>query len=311
MDQPRKKRAAALLSIVSNSLQVFTKLLVGVLTTSVAVLSEAIHSATDLIASIIAYASVSVSDRPPDEDHPYGHGKIESISSLAQAVLIFAAALYIVWEAAEKLRNPSLRPPGLDLAMAVMAGSVLINTLLSRYLLRISRETDSQALMADAEHLRVDVLTALGVFLGLLLVRLTGHSWLDPATALVVAALTLRAAWQLTWDAVQPLMDARLPLAEEEEIRSVLNTDDRVLGYHKLRTRKAGSQRHVDVHVLLEDEITLLEAHEVSEEIEDHIRTRLPQLQINIHIEPYRAEMKHQKEVHGLSPTESNQKVSL
>ncbi|MFN8610471.1 MAG: cation diffusion facilitator family transporter [Vulcanimicrobiota bacterium] len=304
----QRKQSAALLSIVSNSTLVLGKLVIGVLCNSVAVISEAVHSASDLMASVIAYAAVRMSDSPPDEDHPYGHGKIESISSLAEALLIFAAALYIVYEAILKLRKPPEASPPLYLAMGVMATSVVVNFFISRYLRRVGRETDSLALLADAEHLNVDVVTAAGVLVGLALAQATGKSWLDPVAALGVAVLIFKTAWELCVEALQPLMDARLPLDEENLIRRVLNGDPRVLGYHKLRTRKAGSQRHVDVHVQLDDEITLLEAHQVSEDLEDEIRKLLPMLLINIHIEPYLAEMQHQLEVHGLKPEELNQK---
>jgi cation diffusion facilitator family transporter len=305
----QRKQSAALLSIVSNSTLVLGKLVIGLWCGSVAVISEAIHSASDLLASIIAYTAVRMSDSPPDEDHPYGHGKIESISSLAEALLIFVAALYIVYEAVHKLLKPPEASPPLHLAMAVMALSVVVNFLISRYLRRVGKETDSLALLADAEHLNVDVLTAAGVLLGLALAQATGKTWLDPAAALGVALLIFKTSWELSAQALQPLMDARLPLEEENQVRQVLNGDKRVLGYHKLRTRKAGSQRHVDVHVQLDDEITLLEAHQVSEDLEDEIRKLLPMLLINIHIEPYLAEMQHQLEVHGLKPEELNQKT--
>lgn len=213
-----RKQGAALLSIVSNSTLVVGKLAVGLLCGSVAVISEAVHSASDLMASIIAYAAVRMSDTPPDEDHPYGHGKIESISSLAEALLIFAAALYIVYEAVHKLLKPSQATPDLSMAMGVMGVSVLVNFFISRYLRRVGKETDSLALLADAEHLNVDVLTAAGVLLGLALAQLTGKAWLDPAAALGVAILIFKAAWELSAEALQPLMDARLPLEEENQV---------------------------------------------------------------------------------------------
>ena len=163
----QRKQGAALLSIVSNSTLVVGKLVIGMLCGSVAVISEAVHSASDLMASIIAYLAVRMSDSPPDEDHPYGHGKIESISSLAEALLIFGAALYIVYEAVHKLLKPPQASPPLYLAMGVMAVSVLVNFFISRHLRRVGKETDSLALLADAEHLKVDVMTTAGVLIGL------------------------------------------------------------------------------------------------------------------------------------------------
>lgn len=297
----RSKLQAARLSVASNSLLTLLKFAVGFGTGSIGVLSEALHSAVDLMAAGIAYFSVRVSDSPPDEDHPYGHGKIESISGLIEAVLIFAGAGLILIEAFNKLRSPHADPvKGVGWGLAVMALSALVNLLISSYLHRIAKEQDSPALRADAEHLRADVLSSLGVFLGLLLVSLTGQPRFDPLAAMVITLMILRAAWRLTRDALQPLLDGSLPEAEEAAIRRILDEDERVLGYHKLRTRKSGSQRHADMHVQIEDESTLIEAHDLTEELEDRIRAVLPAIHINIHTEPYREELRHQEQAHGV-----------
>lgn len=305
--QNRKKKAA-LLAIASNTFLVVGKFVVGLITGSTAVVSEAVHSSTDLIASVVAFLSVRVSDTPADEDHPFGHGKIESISSLLEAILIFAAALYIIRESILKLMESNPTAPRVEEAVFIMGISAATNFFLSRYLQKVGKETDSQALQADGAHLRTDVLTSVGVLAGLILTRVTGAAWLDPAAALAVALLILHAGYELTHQSLAPLLDARLPQAEEERIRSVLDSDDRVLGYHKLRTRKSGSQRHVDVHVQIDDDSTLVEAHDCTEELEDQIRQVLPGILINIHIEPYRAECAHQLEAHGLSSEEVNMK---
>ncbi len=292
----QRKSRAARLSVGCNALLVLLKLTVGIVTGSVGILAEAMHSATDLLAATIAYLSVRVSDTPPDDDHPYGHGKIESMSGLAEALLIVAAALVIVYEAARKLGAPGKPVPYVGLGLGVMALSATATALLSRHLKRVARETDSLALEADARHLRTDIVTSLGVGAGLLLVRLTGKPWLDPAAALIVSALILHTGYKLAYDAMQPLLDARLPVEEEARIQEVLETHAGVLSYHKLRTRKAGSQRHIDVHVQIDDNSTLLEAHALTEELEDSIRAVLSGVVINIHIEPYQAELRHQQE---------------
>ena len=303
----RRKRQAAGLSILSNSFLVAAKLIVGIVSGSVSVLSEAIHSATDLIASLIAFFSVRASDEPPDAEHPYGHGKIEGVSGLVEALLIFVAAFYIVYEAVAKLFSHA-RTPQLDAALIVMAVSAIANFFLSRHLRRVASETDSLALEADGEHLQTDVLTSAGVFIGLALARFTRLAWLDPVTGLAVALLIVHTAYRLTRHSMKPLLDARLPAEEEERIKKILNNDLRVLGYHKLRTRKSGSQRHADVHVLIDDDCTLVQAHDLTEELEDGIRKVLPDTHINIHIEPYHAEMRHQQEAHGLSAAQANPK---
>lgn len=302
-ERRKRKETAARFSILSNSILVLFKLAVGFWTGSVSVLSEALHSATDLLASGIAFLSVRFSDLPPDEEHPYGHGKIESLSGMAEALLIFVAAAYIIYEAIGKLRFPGdTHPQAANAGMAVMGLSVLVNIFMSRYLFRIAEATDSQALYADAEHLRTDVLTSLGVFAGLGLVSLTGKAYFDPLTALLVSLAIMHAAFRLTHNAYHLLLDMRLPPEEEARIRDLLEADNRVLGYHKLRTRKSGSHRHADVHVQIDDSYTLVEAHDISEELEDHIRESLPSIYINIHIEPYYAEMRHQHEAHGAPP---------
>jgi len=296
----RRKTAAAALSVLSNLLLVALKSIVGIAFGSVSVLSEAIHSATDLLAAGIAYLSVRASDTPPDADHPYGHGKIESISGLAEALLIYLAGGFIIYEALHKLIAHGRSAQEVEPGLAVMAFSAVVTAMLSSHLFHVARATDSLALEADARHLRTDVLTSCGVFVGLLLVRLTGRAWFDPATALLVALLILSTAFKLTRDALQPLLDASLPAEEELAIHQVLDADARVLGYHKLRTRKSGSQRHADVHVQIDDDCTLVQAHDLTEELEDKIRDALPGININIHIEPYYAEMRHQREAHGL-----------
>lgn len=301
--QARRKIRAALLSVASNASLTLLKLIVGFWSGSVSVLSEALHSGTDLIASGITLLSVRASDTPPDYEHPYGHGKIESISGLAEAGLIFLAAAYIGYEIVERLRTPAqAHPRALLVGIALMALSTVLNFLISQHLFRVAKATDSQAIHADAAHLRTDVSTSLGVFTGLALVRLTGAAWVDLLVAGIVALLLLRTAYRLTREALSPLLDSRLPAAEETAIRQVLVGDARVLGYHKLRTRKSGSQRHADVHVQIDDDVTLVQAHQIAEELEDAIRAALPAIYINIHIEPYYAEMRHQQEAHGVAP---------
>jgi cation diffusion facilitator family transporter len=306
-----RKTAAAGLSVLSNTLLVGLKFGVGFWTGSVGVLAEAVHSLADLMAAGIAFISVRVSDAPPDADHPYGHGKVEGISGLAEAALIAVGAIFIVVESLQKLIS-SHRGATIDVGpgLIVMALSAVVNTVLSAHLIRTARATDSLALEADARHLRSDVFSSLGVFVGLLLVRLTGRGLFDPLTGLVVSLLIVRTAWKLMQEALHPLMDARLPNEEEAAIRGVLDEDPRVLGYHKLRTRKSGSQRHADVHVQVNDHCTLVEAHDLTEELEDRIREALPAIYINIHTEPYEAEMRHQREAHGVSTEEGASRVT-
>jgi cation diffusion facilitator family transporter len=292
------KVSAARVSVISNTSLTLIKLAAGLMTGSVSVLSEAVHSANDLVAAAIAYFSVRMSDRPADVRHPYGHGKVESMSGLIEALLIFGAAAYIVYEAVKRLLAGSVElmvGPGL----VVMLISGVTNVLISRYLFHVAKAEDSLALLADAEHLRTDVITSFGVVAGLALVWLTGRTELDAIVALIVAAVICRAAYRLTREALEPLLDARLPDADLRVVRGVLDNEPAVLAYHKLRSRKSGSSRHVDAHVLVDDHLSLIEAHELTERLEDRIRELLPRAEVMLHTEPHNAEVAHQLEYHA------------
>lgn len=291
----KRKAGVAALSILSNAILVVLKLLVGVLTGSVSILSEAIHSAVDLVASVIAFLSVRTSAKPADARHPFGHGKYENLSGAIEALLIFIAAIWIIYEAIHKLIAPQpLEKAGIG--VTIMLVSALANWMISRRLFKIGRETDSIALQADAWHLRTDVYTSLGVMAGLgiiwagyWLVPNVNLNWVDPVAALCVAVLILKAAWDLTSESVKDLLDARLPDDEEAWIiNHVKELHPLVQGLHDLRTRKGGAMRFVEFHLIVPEKLTVAEAHEISDHIEDAITARYPSTHVTIHIEPCR-----------------------
>ena len=292
----REKLAAARWSVAAGVFLVLAKLAVGFSIGSVAVLSEAAHSATDLLAAVIAFWAVRAADAPPDEQHPYGHGKFESLSGIIEAALILAAGVFIIVEAAQALRNGHGSNAPLA-GVAVMAASALVNSLVAARLRFVARKTDSLALRADAKHLMVDVYTSVGVAVGLLLVWLTGNPRLDPIAALVVAGFVLRTAYSIAREAADPLIDGKLPDEEIAEVEAILRDDVTVLSWHKLRTRKSGSQRHIDVHIQVDDGLSLRAAHRVTEDLEDKMREALPNVQVMIHTEPFEEEMRHHEQV--------------
>jgi cation diffusion facilitator family transporter len=280
-----KQRAAAI-SIASNATLVVLKLVVGIISGSVSILSEAIHSANDLLASAIAYMSVRVADKPPDQEHTFGHGKAESISGAIEAALIMIAALWIVVEAGRKLFRGG-EVAQLDLGVIVMGFSALLNAGVSRYLFRVARREDSLALEADANHLSTDVLTSLGVCLGLVVVKFTGWYILDPIVAIGVAVFIGNIGWRLTRNAGKHLMDSSLPPEEVQQIEAVLNSEPRILSWHRLRTRKSGSDRHVDMHIVVGEETLLADAHRIAVGIEHGIMGVLPHAQVIVHVDPH------------------------
>ena len=212
----------ALLSVGSNSLLIVLKIVVGMMIGSVAVISEAIHSGVDLIASLIAFFAVRASGRAADERHPYGHGKYENVSGTVEAVLIFVAAGWIIYEAVGRLIDPE--PVEMPVwGVAVMLVSAIVNIIVSSRLFKVGKETDSVALQADAWHLRTDVYTSLGVMTGLLVIWIVGLidpdinlHWLDPVVAIAVALLIVKAAVDLLREAARDLVDVSLPDGRRE-----------------------------------------------------------------------------------------------
>jgi len=290
MNQTAKSRAA-LLSILSNTLLIALKLVVGIMMQSVSVISEAAHSGLDLVAAIIAWYSIRESGKPADDEHRYGHGKFENVAGTVEALLIFGAAAYIIVEAVRKLASGTVMVENLGAGVAVMAVSAIANYLVSRHLLKVARRTGSVALEADAMHLRTDVYTSAGVLSGLLAINFTGMHILDPLIAIGVALLILKAAYELTRHAFFPILDVRLPDEEEQLIHNVMKGfAGQIVEYHKLRTRKSGHIRQIDMHLLVPRLCTVGKAHELSNQIERQIEAQLPESQILVHIEPCRGE---------------------
>jgi cation diffusion facilitator family transporter len=285
----RKTRAAAL-SILSNSLLIALKLVAGVLTGSIAIITEAIHSSIDLIASIVAFVSVRKAGEPADADHPYGHDKIENLAAVIEGLLILVGAGIIVFESVRRLFDPP-QVESLGVGIAVIGFSVVANLFVSAYLYRQARATESPALEADAAHLRTDALTSAGVLVGLVLVQLTGFEWVDPLTALAVAVAIVVAGLRILMRSSRVLVDEVLPEHELAAVREALEEEHRapeIAGYHKLRARRAGSRRYIDLHVQFHEGTTLDRAHEVSHELQGEIRGRLDRADVLIHLEPER-----------------------
>ncbi|MEI6347723.1 MAG: cation diffusion facilitator family transporter [Bacteroidota bacterium] len=278
-----KKISVARLSIASNTLLIILKLIAGIMSGSVSIISEAIHSMMDLLAAIIAYFAVRISDHPADERHPYGHGKYENVSGVIEALLIFIAAIWIIFEAIQKLltKEPS---EFLGVGIIVMFFSAIVNTIVSRRLYKVAKETDSMALEADALHLKTDVLTSLGVAVGLSLIYLTGLQILDPIVAILVALMIIRESYFLLLRAYRPLLDSALDISEIQVIDQILK--DNHVEYHGLKTRKSGNYKFVEFHLELDPEAKIIDAHNFCDEIEDLLKTKLDYLTVTIHVEP-------------------------
>ena len=281
------KRGAAGLSIASNAVLIALKLAAGAITGSIAIITEAVHSLIDLVASVVAFVSVRKADEPADAEHPYGHEKVESLAATIEGMLILVGAAIIVYEATHQL-VVGATVERLGLGIAVMAFSVFANLGVSTVLSRQAKAHESPALEGDAAHLRTDALTSAGVLFGLALVQVTGNAAFDPITALVVATAIVWAGIRIVRRSSGVLVDETLPEAELDRIEIAIASarTPEVAGYHKLRARRAGSRRHIDFHVQYRSGTSLELAHELAHRMRASIEAEIPQAEVLIHVEP-------------------------
>jgi cation diffusion facilitator family transporter len=281
-----KVRTAAL-SVASNSILILLKVIAGTITGSIAILTEAVHSSIDLVASVVALFSVRKADEPADESHRYGHEKIENLAAAIEGILILVGSSAIAFEAIRRLvRGGHVHV--IPLGIAVVAISIVANIAVSSVIARSARATSSAALEADAAHLRTDALTSGGVLVALVLVKATGVQWIDPAMALAVAATIVVTGVRLLNKSSRVLVDEALPGEEVDQIRDTIATfgPRGVVGYHELRTRSAGARRYVDLHVQFRAGTSLEDAHRTAHELQEQIGSKLAGADVLIHLEP-------------------------
>ena len=281
-----KQRTAAL-AVGSNSALILLKVIAGILTGSVAILTEAVHSGVDLIASLVAFVSVRKAEAPADESHAYGHEKVENLAAALEAILILVGSAAIALAAARRLISGG-QTHTLGLGIGVIGFSAITNLIISGVIARGGRRTASPALEGDALHLRTDALSSLVVLVALIAEDVTSKQWIDPVAALLVSGAIVITGVRLLIRSGGVLVDHSLPPAQTAAIGSVIQSfsERGVVGYHELRTRSAGSQRYVDVHVQFRAGISLEDAHRTAHELQDQIVTALGGADVLIHLEP-------------------------
>lgn len=283
----RTKTSAAVVSVASNSLLIALKLAAAALTGSIAILTEAIHSSIDLVASVVALLSVRRADEPPDAEHPYGHEKVENLAAAIEGVLILLGAGIIVFEATRRLANHS-EVQSLGIGITVIAFSMVANVAVSAFLARRAKQLSSPALEGDAAHLRTDALTSLGVLAGLVLVQITGQPAFDSIAAIVVAVAIVGAGIRILSRSSRVLVDEAPPPEELDRIESAIAAAaiTEMAGYHKLRARRGGARRYIDLHVQFRSGTTLERAHQRAHQLRDAISAEIPNSDVLIHVEP-------------------------
>lgn len=277
------KQQVAKLAVAIGLLIFFIKLAAYLISGSVALLSDALESIVNIAASIMMLASVRVAMMPADADHRYGHQRAENISSLVEGILIVIAALLIIVASLGRLLEPR-EFTSIGLAIAVSLIATALNGGMSLLLLRSSRQNGSIALEGDAKHLLSDVISSVGIIIGLLLAEATGWYVLDPIMALLVSLLLIRMAYSLLAKTCHDLMDHSLP-ESEAVIEQVLREHGGFLQYHDLKTRHVGECVYAEMHLCVPAATTMAEAHELTESIEEAIRKKIPGIAVNIHME--------------------------
>jgi len=281
------KSRAATISVVSNSLLIALKIAAGAITGSIAILTEAVHSGIDLVASVIALVSVRKADAPPDREHPYGHEKAENLAAAIEGILILIGAAVIVYEATHRLLVGA-ELERLGVGLAVVGFSAVANFGVSAYLYRRARVLRSAALEGDAAHLRTDALTSIGVFAGLGLVAITGIDVFDPIAAIVIAVAIVAAGLRILTRSSRVLMDEAPPPEELDRIEAAIARarPEEMVGYHKLRARRAGARSYIDMHIQFRDGTTLEDAHSLAHGLRAAIEAEIPDSDVLIHVEP-------------------------
>lgn len=284
----KKKKIAAVLSIASNSSLILLKFAAGILSGSIGIISEAIHSGSDLLASVITFFSVSESSKPADEDHQFGHGKYEDFTSFIEGILIILAALYIIYEAIQKLFCGNNCKIDANIGLIIMFISVVVNIIVSAYLFKTAKETGSTALYADGEHLRTDIYSSLAVFVGLLCVKITGNFIFDPIIAIMVAMIIFIAGYKICETAKNSLVDTSLSKEENEKITEIINANlgNGLISLKTLRTRHAGLKKNIEITLIVQKDMHISTSHKLCDKIEDEIEAAIKNTDISIHLEP-------------------------
>lgn len=280
------KNGAAKLSLVIVITLVVLKAAVAAITGSLSIIAQATDSFLDIVAVATTLSAVRIASKPADEEHPFGHGKVENIAAVGQALLIFAAGGVIIYSSIRRMITGA--PIEMtEAGMAVMVVSIIASIFLSRHLRKVARATDSIALEANAHNIATDVYSAAAVLVGLIIIRFSELNIMDSIIALSVAVLILKVGYDVVKKSFGGLVDVKLPEVEETAIRAcVTKYSDKLIDCHELRTRKAGSHRYIDLHLVMYKYASVEEAHKICDDVEQDIKSQLPHTSIIIHVEP-------------------------
>ncbi len=284
--EKKEKKSAALVSIISNTAIISLKIIAGIISGSVSIISEAIHSFSDFLASVLTFFAVSRSSEPADKEHPFGHGKYEDMSGFIEGGLIIFAGLFIIYEAVKKFfssDNFLLEPA---IGIYIMGFAIIANFFVSKYLFYIAKKYDSISLYSDAQHLRADIFSSLGVLLGLIAIKITGFIFLDSLIALLVALMIIKTGYFIAKDTLNNLLDGSLPQKDIDLIEGILKKNESIKGYKNLKARKAGHCKDIEITIFFNPDLKISECHKICDEIEEEIGKCYESINVIIHAEP-------------------------
>lgn len=272
---------------------IIAKGVVSWLTGSLSIIAQATDSLLDLVSGVVTLIAIRVSGKKADEDHPYGHGKVDDIAGVSQGILIAIAGVLIIYSSIQRIISDTAVKLA-ESGIVVMLVSIVASIILSRHLMNVARASNSAAIEASAKNISADVYSALAVMIGLIVVRLTGLNIVDPIIAIAVAIYILKISFGTIRKPFLKLIDTRVPIEEEEVIKEcIVEHSHEVVGFHRLRTRQSGDQYYADIHIVMRKEISLEHSHGICDRIEDEIRNRLPNSSITIHAEPCDGKCQH------------------
>ncbi len=286
MNLETEKKFAAGLSITSNAIIILFKVIAGIISGSISIISEAIHSLSDFLASVLTFFAVTRSSEPADKEHPFGHGKYEDMSGFIEGGLIIFAGLYIIYEASNKLIFGYEIKAESNLGIFAMGFAIVANFLVSRYLFHVAKKSDSVSLYADAQHLSTDIYSSLGVLVGLILIKITGITALDPIIAIVVAVIILKAGFSISKDTLNNLLDGSIPNEDIQIIENIIKENEVIKGYKNIKGRKAGQCKEIELTLLFNPDMKLQCCHSICDQIENSIKQSLGNVSVVIHAEP-------------------------
>lgn len=285
-DPSQMKMRAARYSVITAVSLATLKLVTGLATGSLAVIASAVDSMLDLVMSAVNFVAIRQAEQPADESHPFGHGKYETLATLIQSLVISGSGIWIIIESIRRLQSGS-KVERVGEGIVVLAISVLVSIWISRYLRRVGKVTESSALTADSLHFAMDVYTNLALMVGLIILSFIKAPWLDPLMSLLVALYILKEAFSLIRHALRDMLDAELPESIRAEILRLAEIHrGELLDIHNLRTRRAGSQKIMDFHLTVCRHLSVEQAHQIADHLENRIRKKIRGADVTIHIEP-------------------------